>query len=552
MLPRNELITRLKQLGFQPHTPRTSSWKLVLVRTNSIEQTLLVMLSGVGVDLKVFTEPFNLNFDDKGRLYTGGGKFWRFRHNTVEAGVDLNQFILESAVKFIEERIYSDAELGFDRITASSANRRDAEAAKRTETGMGDETRPFDSLAHIELPPSLLLFDLDGTLIASDDLESYRGRRHIGPQGDLYRSRLASAYRALPRLLVGPADLRALRVKFPALRFGVFTRSPRCYAETLLQLSYPDFDWDVLVAFEDVRSTKPSGEGVQLAMQLTGVVDPDRVAVIGDDDSDVMAAYHAGARALLWESGGAKIDWRARERVPDAFVSRPNDLVSILADPIGSLAAFERALHGAQSDRPWRFDRLMHFSDDPAIPRAHIHVGGKMFTANTSLAPRSSRHLVTRSIRQLKDASIFPDAWLDTIREFLGQVSRRIRVQDLLVTAIPAKSERVPRLEMLLKQVADRNGKARQNNSLFDSTVLGFRSGARSHSGEQLDRMDRQRNVRENLYVRSPQAVADRHVVVIDDVVTTGATLLYAHEYLKRAGARTVTCLALTKTVRDS
>ena len=37
--------------------------------------------------------------------------------------------------------------------------------------------------------------------------------------------------------------------------------------------------------------------------------------------------------------------------------------------------------------------------------------------------------------------------------------------------------------------------------------------------------------------------------IVIDDIVTSGATLYYCNRYLVNAGARSVLCLALAKTV---
>jgi predicted amidophosphoribosyltransferase len=39
--------------------------------------------------------------------------------------------------------------------------------------------------------------------------------------------------------------------------------------------------------------------------------------------------------------------------------------------------------------------------------------------------------------------------------------------------------------------------------------------------------------------------------LIIDDVVTTGASLMYARKKLKQSGARNVTLLALAKTVTD-
>ncbi|WP_374208626.1 phosphoribosyltransferase family protein [Klebsiella pneumoniae] len=40
-------------------------------------------------------------------------------------------------------------------------------------------------------------------------------------------------------------------------------------------------------------------------------------------------------------------------------------------------------------------------------------------------------------------------------------------------------------------------------------------------------------------------------MLVVDDVVTTGASLIYASKYLKDAGARNVILFALAKNISD-
>lgn len=59
-----------------------------------------------------------------------------------------------------------------------------------------------------------------------------------------------------------------------------------------------------------------------------------------------------------------------------------------------------------------------------------------------------------------------------------------------------------------------------------------------------LDRAARRRNV-ENAFSARERRVGGRAVLLIDDVVTTGATLEACREALMRAGARSVTCAAL-------
>jgi ComF family protein len=62
-----------------------------------------------------------------------------------------------------------------------------------------------------------------------------------------------------------------------------------------------------------------------------------------------------------------------------------------------------------------------------------------------------------------------------------------------------------------------------------------------------LSRLDRGRNVCNAFEVRRPDQVRDRRVLLVDDVVTTGATAASCARTLLRAGAASVSVLALAR-----
>jgi ComF family protein len=69
-----------------------------------------------------------------------------------------------------------------------------------------------------------------------------------------------------------------------------------------------------------------------------------------------------------------------------------------------------------------------------------------------------------------------------------------------------------------------------------------------SHTESQArteNRAERLSNLKNSMGVRHPQAVADRAAVLVDDVVTTGATLAEARRALKEAGVKKILCFAL-------
>jgi ComF family protein len=62
---------------------------------------------------------------------------------------------------------------------------------------------------------------------------------------------------------------------------------------------------------------------------------------------------------------------------------------------------------------------------------------------------------------------------------------------------------------------------------------------------------ERRQNVRQAFAVTEPGALADKFVLVVDDVLTTGATLGEVARVLKNAGVRQVDVFALARVVQD-
>lgn len=67
-----------------------------------------------------------------------------------------------------------------------------------------------------------------------------------------------------------------------------------------------------------------------------------------------------------------------------------------------------------------------------------------------------------------------------------------------------------------------------------------------------LDRAQRQRNVARAFAVTSPQAISGRRVLLIDDVLTTGATASACSRALLEAGAREVDVLVLARAAKSA
>jgi len=66
-----------------------------------------------------------------------------------------------------------------------------------------------------------------------------------------------------------------------------------------------------------------------------------------------------------------------------------------------------------------------------------------------------------------------------------------------------------------------------------------------------LDEQERRENVRNTFGIRRPAAFRGRTVLLVDDILTTGATLSECARMLKESGVWRVWCVTLARAVRD-
>lgn len=407
----------------------------------------------------------------------------------------------------------------------------------------------------------LCLFDLDETLVRTDDLEDVR----LACKNNAERKNVKAVKQALAgrpgRHIYDIELLEGIREKHPEMKLGVFTRSPRSYAETVLDWAYPGFEWDILVAYEDVRPTKPHGDGIDLAMNKFGIDQLDEVVLIGDNDVDIRAAYNCGCVAILdksaWPYKYRTEHWRALALVPDAIVGSSSDILQVLGNPYRFAPDLERLLAGEKEVvGAARFDRLSHF-----VPREiggdnkpfYVYVCGRSFTTHDSVKYRRQWHAPTESIMDSKDADKLPKEWVEAIRNFIAQhyVALFVAV-NLVVTVVPHRPERKARLEGLLKQLQDSIAKKPLEgiNVAVAPDLLAYKGGVKSQHNDHLNQVQRFENVRDHLFVKQPQLVAGgQAVLVLDDVVTSGASLIYATKYLKDRDVVDVKCLAMGQAI---
>ena len=90
---------------------------------------------------------------------------------------------------------------------------------------------------------------------------------------------------------------------------------------------------------------------------------------------------------------------------------------------------------------------------------------------------------------------------------------------------------------------------ARRIDRLYRSDILRRIGHPRRQSD--LTEEERRENAKDTFAVRHPELVRGRTVLVVDDVMTTGATLSECARTLKEAGSWRVWCLTLARSIRS-
>ena len=121
-------------------------------------------------------------------------------------------------------------------------------------------------------------------------------------------------------------------------------------------------------------------------------------------------------------------------------------------------------------------------------------------------------------------------------------------LDDVLVVPVPSHRWRLWRrgfnqAALLARQLARQGG--------HDLAIDALQRVKPTPSTRGLTRRQRQTNVAGAFRVVKPAAIQGRNIVLVDDVMTTGATVSACASRLKRAGARHVAVLTFARTLRD-
>ena len=157
----------------------------------------------------------------------------------------------------------------------------------------------------------------------------------------------------------------------------------------------------------------------------------------------------------------------------------------------------------------------------------------------------------TKEILNAKDTNQFPNSWIKVVVKYLRELisnDSSFKNKKTLVTVIPSRPGRPNRLEIMLDNVKDLFTKNEESSSVsFIPNLFYFKDGVKPN--KELNKVERYKNIRDNLVKNDNADVENKCVIVIDDVVTTGSSLFFANHILFRNSASKIKCISLTKTI---
>jgi phosphonatase-like hydrolase len=121
-----------------------------------------------------------------------------------------------------------------------------------------------------------------------------------------FREALAARLRQATDLTIPGVTLALQRLKAAGIRVALNSGFERAIVDLILGIvAWPDNLLDAIVCGDDVSKGRPAPLMIYRSMALTGVADPQRVAVVGDTRLDLEAGLNAGAGYRIGVLGGA-------------------------------------------------------------------------------------------------------------------------------------------------------------------------------------------------------------------------------------------------------
>lgn len=420
-----------------------------------------------------------------------------------------------------------------------------------------DNSRQFD----------LLLFDLDNTLIVSDHLAEIRTKLASNIDENLINELHKEALKLT--VLIPEAIFIEIKRKFPSIKFGIFTRAIKLYTEIVLKNCFPSITWDCLITNESCE-TKPSPEGISIASNIVGITELNKIALIGDDLSDIRSAYQSGIYMILFKNWPS--DWNNKksrnydkskfyieELHSDAILKNPSEIIDLIESPFKYLLPIEAIEYSSDITETQEFKMGMLRTDTCKCWNKENNnyieatILGKYFVSHQNrdkynFEKKRKLHKQTAQLINSKRSNSYPPTWAAYCANFIRRSAPLNLMgvnKKIIISCIPFRPGNPKRLEIFINDI--KKQMSNNTNIIFDENLLRFKDGVKSN--KELSKKERAINIRDHLEVIHSDNIRDAFIFVVDDICTSGSSFYYASHYLKRSGASIIKCIALAKSV---
>jgi ComF family protein len=139
-------------------------------------------------------------------------------------------------------------------------------------------------------------------------------------------------------------------------------------------------------------------------------------------------------------------------------------------------------------------------------------------------------------------ASVFAEIIYGKIIEELSELSVLRNFSDSILIPIPLSRKRYRergynQAELICQELIKLDGE-NKNFSLEKNILIKIKET--EHQANIKERRDRLKNLTNSFSIKNPEIIAGKNIILIDDVLTTGATLTEARKTLKNFGAKKV------------
>lgn len=130
----------------------------------------------------------------------------------------------------------------------------------------------------------------------------------------------------------------------------------------------------------------------------------------------------------------------------------------------------------------------------------------------------------------------------------LGELGENAFLSDLentILIPVPVTKKRLRERGYNQAKLLAEAIKKQSGGSLVSISNVLFKKVEQEHQTHTISRKQRITNIRNTFIIKNQERVKNKNVIIIDDVITTGATISEAARILKAAGARTVRALTV-------